>query len=347
MLKENPDITDLENYLSEEFRSNSSMTFIYGRARSATTILEISLGQAADLTYSQPFTSTLQELTGGTNAIIDEEVYKQALMDLSRSLDQVKEETGKNSVSVVVKEVNGRLSPAFLERWLKIPNYTVLAIRDPLIQTMSLMRQKAIGIFHLDAPPPRGEFSQDMMTVIEDSIVNDGLETPYLQFQEEKWQTFQDDLRIMERLGVQHGVLDTTLMRLNPSQSLANLYNAMGIGEVDIDSCVSGFSSNQIRFFDKMDRNRDTVRKAYQSDSILPVNDTEAVQMSTFSRRAQDSLRRILPVYTDFMLSSSNVYLPSPTEMRDQALGAKDGVTLSNAHPVTYGAAMLANTINS
>ena len=118
-------------------------------ARSGTTISAISLGQVADIVFNQPFTNTKNRQEQGKKGYITKEQYEQTLEELSEMIARTEDELKKESLVVIIKEVNDRIPLHLFQDWITIPSHTFVVVRDPHTQLVSMMKHNAVSFFSL------------------------------------------------------------------------------------------------------------------------------------------------------------------------------------------------------
>jgi hypothetical protein len=326
--------------VEEAIAKHAEVIYIHGPSRSNTTISEISLGQVADLVYSQPFTSTVYHHTGKRSGFITEAWYEEACQALLQKILETKAELGKERLVVVVKEVNDRLPEPLFKRWLKAPSHTLVTLRDPHLQLMSMMRQNTITFFSLDHRPSAEEMFEKYAHELETMPMGDSRNRTFLQFFVDKWTALASETLTLNALEKRVTYFDTTIMRHSPIKTFQKIISKLQLPVTDVSICISGFKDRPMRFVDSMEIDRTATQQAYASDSIRPIEKGESVSPERFSGEFVKALAVASAVYKNLMQSPHILYAPSLEEVSAQSWNAERGTTLVDVHPFTATAAV-------
>lgn len=288
-----------------------------------------------DLTYSQPFTSVIYKHTGKKSGYISKKWYEEGCQNLLDEILKTKVELGKDKPLVVVKEMNDRMPLDLFQRWIGVPSFVLISLRDPHLQLMSMIRQNAISLFNLPSRPSIEEVFQEYLERFENIPMRDPLERTFLGFYIDKWLSLEKEVQILEKTGKNFLFFDTTVLRHRPHESLETIFKGINLDVLDVSICISGFKERKIRFIDTMNRDRSATQEAYASDSFRPLDMNEMVPSERFIGRHMGALGKTVPIYKKFIASPRLSYVPTREVIFSQSWKAEKGVTLDKAQPFT------------
>ena len=324
-----------------------NVIFVYGTARSGSTITEIIFSSLADLAIHEPFTGLLQNQathSGVAKLQIDEEIYAAGCALIEKQIRQILEH--KKHATVIIKEVSSFFEDGIWDQWCQIPEKFLFTIRDPHLQYFSRLSQISDMIDPHSAP-------HSFARVLSDAAVTESVDLSTIRpfwtgtivsQNQQAWLSLHrhhKQLRAMIQ-GTQKrmAIIDATLMRKNHKYAIRQTTAQLGLPQNDEDDLGENLQLQvQNKLFDIRDPNRLSVRQARRSKQISPLLPEDAVCIADLPPDSSHHIQQIIPLYLDMLYAPEQIATPSLAQLDDVVTqGTK--WKLENLHPfVAYAIA--------
>lgn len=235
-----------------------SMIYIDAIPRSMSTALEIALTEICDIQINEVFNR-------GTSDI---EISAKVLLQMLERRD-----LGNSKLAVVSKNIASEIQINDFIDWVNICDLVIFTIRDPLLQTISLIER--IGN---DFLVQRGanDLSFEDLTRFGPEI--DHIFANKYAFKRNSWEHILEHLKLVKTRNDQYVILDGTLLSFFPSIHLAKISSM--IGRKFSDSSISNWhKASQKKFFNP---------NHYDSDL-----DEQGISRNAWIRKAHSSTKFI------------------------------------------------------
>ena len=322
------------------YEQKATIIFVYGTARSGSTITQVIFANLADIAIHEPFTGLLQNQVthSGVNKFeFDQEIYQAGCDLIANKIFQIIKY--KNHATVLIKEVSSFFETGIWEKWSQIPEKFLFTIRDPHLQYFSRLSQ----ITNLSNPHGLSSSSFD---VIEKSTITESLELSTLKpffsgtvidNNKESWQklnSHQNQVRTAI-IGTDKtmAILDATLLKKDPKYTIEQTIKQLGFQIKEPDDFEKNLQiKSQEKVFDVRDPNRYTVRKARNSKEIDPLVPGENISPYDFPPSSREHIWQIISFYLDLLYAPEQVAMPSLTQL-DTPVSQSDTWKLDDINP--------------
>ncbi len=323
---------------------NATIIFIYGTARSGSTIAQVIFSPLADRAIHQPFTGlTHKEEYYSINY---SEIYEAACGLIVNHIYEILEE--KDRAILIVKEVSHFFDDITWKKWIQIPETFILTIREPHLQHLSWLSNVTSLYFKSNKTliENRAFVLENALTteLIDLSTIKSGVKGTLLTYGEEQWKLFIRHLDLLRFYLREESkkivIIDSICLRKNPEYVIEKILEKLEIKFENIEDYAQNFMSHsQKKIFDVRNSNRSSVKKARNSNQIDPLVEGEDISLYDFSPASKEHISRLIPLYLDLLYAPEQVGIPSLTQL-DHLVAQSKTLKLEDTHPfVAYAIA--------
>ena len=301
----------------------ATIIFVYGTARSGSTITQLIFSNLVHLAIHEPFTALLQNQvtqSGVKKLQFDEEIYQAGCDLIASQIFEILKH--KNHALILVKEVSSFFETGIWEQWLQIPAQFLFTIRDPHLQYFSRLFQIAnLSIF-------QGASSSKTL-ILEKATLTESLELSNLKpfwkgtitdYNKKSWQRLHCHYDLVKNAingtNKKIAIIDATLLKKEPKYAISQTIKKLGFKLNEVEDWEKNLrKQSQEKLLDLRDPNRSTVRKARNSKKIDPLVPGEDISPYDFPLSSREHIGQIISFYLDIFYAPEQVAMPSLTQL--------------------------------
>jgi hypothetical protein len=295
-----------------------TIIFVYGTARSGSTVTQVIFSHLADRAIHEPFTGLLHnEVTqsGLSKFQIDQKVYQLGCTLIFNEISSILKH--QDHATIVVKEVSSFFPTEILQQWSSIPEKFLLTIRDPHLQYFSRLNQIARmadsgdSLLHLPMPEKaRMLESLDLSTLklfwygtlIDNNKQNwDNLAHHYGQI--------RDAIRGSSK---KMAIIDATILRKDSEFAIDQIIEQLGLHAKHSGLDFSkNLQRSKDKVFDIRNPDRPSVHKARHSKEVEPLGLEESISPYYLPLSSQEHISQTILPYLQMFYGPERAAMPS------------------------------------
>lgn len=296
------------------------ITFVYGTARSGTTICEKGIGQLGFTMVNEPFIVAMKKdgLHGRKKNFTQghfESACGSILKECSKTSD------GKKINKVVVKDISGVLPSKHFTEWMGLISRTIITYRDPFTQFLSFAKARYTRIYGRKVSLLSSFLSKDLPILEE--LQHPDRDGTILDKNRTRWIALARDLSEIRNMSPNLAnplLVETTLMRFNPRRTWQGIVRHLRLEErPSLELLAKPWTTNPTPLEGKHHQYQ---LRALESPGILPLDPKERLDTRLIPQKSSAHINGLMATYLRFLKSDNNAYIPTESEVNfDTAFG--------------------------